>query len=188
MCINICDHFDITDDIISLALEEEKKLAWQKGIKNPTTLNLNSRHDFIGSIAQNGVFALVESWGIALDSKFPYFDPQRHNDDYDYIHRGVRFDVQGTALDGVFRDGTPIRQVYPRSLSFVKREKESKNMQAFTFCFIDFDSRVLHVAGNISAHEVWEMPVFEDMKHPCRKVPSGSLTSFRDFIFGSNRG
>lgn len=185
-CIDSCCHYQITDDLIELAEKDEYHLALQKGVRNPTTLNLNKRHDFIGSLAQNGVFRYVRALGFALEDETPYFDATINQDRYDYMNRGAIYDVQGAPM-GEFEDGRKIEVVYPNTRFLIKNEKEEKEMDYYTFCKVDVENGIVHIAGVISYNKFWDeldQEGEETYKHPCHYCRAKDLTSFRDSILG----
>lgn len=186
-CISQCVHVDITDDLIQLALKEEQQLHIQKGDDNPTTLPLNKRSDFVGSLAQNGVKRFCYEAGVALEDFTSFYDSTIHADNYDFRHRGVTVDIQGSPI-GAFPDGKPIVQVFTKSRFLTKNDKEGKFVDKYLFCKVDFPSKKLHIVGLIDYTTLWEngqtMEKTGNYSAACHYCLASQLTDFRKFLFG----
>jgi len=185
-CIRQCVHLKIDDDLIAQAFEDEKKMLDQKGKNNPTTLVLNKRMVFWGSIAHNGVFRKMSEWGIEPEVKTPFFDASIHQDEYDFMLRGLKYDIKGSPI-GKFPDGTPITVVYPKSRVLIKDEEKNKPMDIYVFCKVDLPEKMLHIAGVCRYHDFWEnfnLPFEGKVKHPCHFVLISQTEDFKDQVMG----
>ncbi len=175
-----CIHYDISGDLIKQALQDEKDLQRQKGAINPTTLPLNQRRDFIGSIAHNGVFEKIEEWGIYIE-KTPYYKASIHKDEFDFYYNRSKIDIQGTLIK-------PNKQGYKvvtKWTSFlIKNEKEEKEMDQYCFTAIDLEEKVLHIVGIIDYEDVWTSEnIAKYVPHPAHQVLAKDLKDLKKFIF-----
>ena len=185
-CIRQCVHIDIDESLKKQALEDEKNILNQKGKNNPTTLSLNKRMDYIGSITHNGVFRLIAQWGIEYIPT-PYFDATIHKDKCDFLYEGDKNDIQGSPL-GSFPDGSPVLNVFPRSRFLVKNEKQEKPMDNYVFCKVDLVSDVLHIVGFVGYDNFWgELGKPFSAKHPCHYILASQLSDFQGHFIRRKR-
>lgn len=187
-CIPQCVHVEITDEMMEQAEKEAKLIAEQKGANNPTTLVLNSKMDLIGALAQNGVKRQCDLWGIALEDFTSFFDVRIHADNYDFKHRGLLIDIQGTPM-GKFPDGTPVVKVYPNSRFLTKNDKQKKKVDKYLFCSVDIEKRLVHIVGLIGYDELWnsgqEFEAVGNFKVACHYCLAHQTHDFKKFIFGT---
>lgn len=186
VCLESCCHFDITDELLKLAEREETSLAKQKGINNPSTQAINGRRDFVGSLAQNGVFAFVESLGVYIKTT-SYFNPERFNDDgWDYQHRGIRVDIKGRLI-GVDQEGNPkttVRKYTPFWVNQKQHSQKKGKVDAYCFVLVDLEQKILHIVGVIP-YSAMENGEARDGKWPSYNVRAYQLASFRKHIFAT---
>lgn len=177
MCFDQCVHVDITEELIQQALQDERNLARQKGENNPTTNVLSKRRDFVGSLGQNAVFLWFENAGIEID-KTPYFNPNIHDDKFDFVHRGTN-DVKSKQL------GKGWGTIYPRSSFIVSYHQKPKPMDWYTFVGIDLENNIAHIAGVISASEFWDKCEDIQLKIKSGKILAKDLMPFRNYVFAT---
>lgn len=180
MCLPQCIDITISEEVLQQSLEDEKKLLAQKGDNNPTTLKLHSRMNLVGALAQNVVFESLDDWGVPYEGS-PVFNPNRHNDDFDFRTDRGNIDIQGKPM--TLRDGTIVQDVYPNTKYYVKNEKRDRNMQYFCFVSLSAKRRIAHIAGIISCVTLWGLHQEANLTHPCHFVYARQLTSLRDFMF-----
>lgn len=180
-CIDQCVHFEITDDLLHQAIEDEKNMLAQKGIVNRTTVDMNRHRDKIGSLAQNGLFEKVKELGVKLDSTTPYFDATIHSDLADFWHRGGSNDIRGSVM------GREFSIVYPNSRLLVYDNDREKDIDWYTFVKIDENCLKGHIVGVIRYDKVWtDDHIYRSpkLKAPCHYVYARETKPFRDYLFG----
>jgi hypothetical protein len=180
VCTEQCVHHEISDELISLALDDEKNIQKQKGLGNLSTLPLNYRRDFIGSISHNGVQEKIADWGIEIQNS-PYFTGSIHSDQYDFLYDRKKVDVQGSIIRPT-RNGFSTIGKYTQFL--IKNEKRHKLMDYYCFTAIDLDRRILHIAGVVNYYTIWlDENEIENIDHPAHKILTKDLTPLTKFIF-----
>ena len=189
-CIDICEHYDITDDLISKALDDEKKIKAQKGEGNPTTVPMAARRDYWGSLAQNGIFDIIRGWEHENNMSFgctmsAYFNEDAHQDKWDLFHRDNACDIMGFYMGDV-------KIVNKTRWMRCFDHKKNRDMDKYIFVGVDTDNNRLHVAGIIPAQDYWTLAEpyqYNDPAAPDRWkrsiVEAKYLHSFRDFMFGT---
>ncbi len=149
-CFRQCMHVEISDALMDICLEQEQKIIAQKGFRNPSTLPLNKRRDLIGSLGQNGIMDIFNDAGMGGGVEFsPYFNPAVYGDQFDFRYRGTTYDVKSS----------PIRKykwVGPRTSFLVSDRQRNKPVDAYVFCQVDVENRVIHYAGVIEYNFFWD--------------------------------
>lgn len=179
-CLEHCVHYDITEDLIKRAIEEEKNIQKQKGRDNASTLLLNTKRDYIGSIAHNGVCDWIEETGLSF-SRSPYFSNAISADEYDFLYGRKRVDVQTTPLRP---DRYGNRTIHRYTSFLVKNEKEHKPMDYFCLTAVDLQENRLHIAGVIPFDEVFTIDSrAKGVIHPAHQIYATQLKGLRNFIY-----
>lgn len=180
MCISTCRHRDIDDDLVRQAIEDEQNIQRQKGENNPTTNAISKKRDYIGSLAQNSVFAYLDDLGIAFE-RSEYFNPERNEDNYDFVHRGS-VDVKGKGLV------VPYIEIYPRTRFIVYDHQRDKEVDWYCFVGVDTENMVVHIAGIIDYNRFWDiaeaMPENPRFKTRGYFVQAKDLEDFNKYAWG----
>jgi len=177
-----CVHWDISDEVMSKALESEKKLYDQH--KNSPERVLSTVHnDRIGSIAQLAVNEYLSTLPYDVITSDP-FESGQHSDKFDFMYDDEWCDVMGFGMKGEgyywITDNWRMR---------CHNHKQKREMNNYVFVGVDERKSVIHIAGVISALSFWDSakPVDYDEDKPERErrswVPASLLRGFRDFYF-----
>lgn len=178
-CIRGCAHVELSDYAIESAEEDERKLIEQKGFNNHTTLALNSRRDLIGSLGQNSILDLFQSYGMAGGLEMsPYFNPLSNQDEFDFKYRGSTFDVKSSPM-------RKFKYVTTRSTFLISDHQEKKHVDFYCFAQVDLDNMIIHYPGVIRYEDFWtlsEPAVGEWVKSPAHIISAQKLTSIEEII------
>lgn len=181
-CAVSCVHLPITDELLAKAREEDRLITLQKGVNNPTTRDMSPEKHLLGSLGQNAVADYIESQGFVLDSRTPFFDPNIHRDEYDFIHNGLANDVKTQKLHA---SNGFARIVYRGTKFRIHDEDREKPIDIYTFTSIDMEQNIIHLPGVISHKRFWKISKpweSERMIYPCHVVPAFELYPFEKFL------
>lgn len=178
-CFGQCVHVEISDALMEVCLEQEKQILAQKGLRNPSTVPLNKRRDLIGSLGQNGIMDLFQSYGMDGGLEFsPYFDPMRHGDEWDFRYRGTSYDIKSS----------PIRKykwVSARTSFLVSDRQRNKPVDGYVFCQVDLENRIIHYAGVVEYNYFWQASVpavGEWVRSPAHIIEAKELSPIGDIV------
>lgn len=162
----------ITEKMIEQAREDSRLIKEQKGKGNKTSIILTEDNDFLGSLAQNGVFKYLDSKGVKYTpSKF--FDSSIHKDNCDFLMKGKKWDVKGSPTGGY--------TIGPMSRYLVMLDDKEKIVDYYLFVKIDMDKKMLYIPGYIRYKEFWEekgvVSTHPNIKYPCWHVLGKDITS-----------
>lgn len=189
-CIDFCVHQDIYDWMIRTAREDQQHLEREnKG--RPSYKDYSPDNFFIGSLAQNGFFFLVEQvWGFQFDHKSPFYIPQAGRDPgYDFIYRDRRVDIQGEPFRKNPTTGQTASVVHKGTRFYISQNKiNDEECDGFLLCKVDVPRNMLHFAGLIGFYSVERLETNPGSggDKPCKIVTASALEEdVRKFIFAT---
>lgn len=153
----------ITEEMFIQAKEDSKNIKEQKGVGNKTSIVLTEDNDFIGSLAQNGVFRYLDLQGIQY-TRSRFFDSSIHKDSYDFLVKDKKWDVKGSPKD-------PKYEIGENSRYLVMLDDKEKIVDYYLFVKVDVGNKIIYIPGYIGYKEFWEgkgaLFISPKVKYPC---------------------
>lgn len=170
---------DESDDVYIVSILEkdiEESEDYNKLLINQKGGIVNEMSDhfgYIGYLSQKAVErALIQ---LNVDYvKSPYFNPNIHRDEYDYIIQGFKCDVKGSP-----------GKIYKKSRFLVRDDKKEKDKLIDVYIFVKIEEKLAQIVGVISYKKFWNISTSSSgMKvvKPCHYVLKDNLLPLRKFI------
>lgn len=163
--------YHISQDMIDLATLHEQKISAQKQ-HSQTTLPLNKRRDFLGSLGQQAVIEYLFSKGFSPEYT-DYFDAKINRDECDLVWRG-KLDVKTSSFD--------TEEIMSWSRLLISDHQKDKRVDNYIFVKVKDDEA--YILGQLPYDDFWDISKPITYKTPCHYVTFKQLKGFREFVYG----